>query len=1224
MRLRQVLIPLSATALLVTGLPGALAAGAVAGGPPSAVPAAARAAASLQADPASIKPDRIGAKVKPLKVKTTPREGLVTGGNPRVGTSVTPPPTSTQVDPALQLGETSTRSLGQLGEVLDQWNGMSGATPNDTTGDVGPNHFVQAINSSFQVFDKTGTSLEGPTGLGQLWNNGDANVDACEQNAGDPIVLYDNLADRWMISQFSRFAPFRNVMCLAVSQTADPRLSQGYYSYSFDMGEFPDYLKLGAWTDGYYFSANGDPGAMVAVYDRSNMLNGNPAGFVQFTDVADLANNSFNVLMPSDVDGSTPPPAGSPGYFYRPVDGDNMGGGADRVELFTADVDWANPGASTLTGPANIALVAFDLTVCGFLSFGCIPQPGNSGLLDPVNETGMFRFPYRNYGDREVLAGNFTVDTNAGGTADRAGIRWFVLERSGGGAWAVADQGTYAPQPVGATAFVHRFMGSLAMDRYGNLALGHTRSSSANPTSPGGYTGFASAVYTGRQADDPAGLLPQPETLIQPGTGALGAGGADTRWGDYYTMVVDPVDDCTFWYTGDYATTVRQSVIASFRFADCATDLTITKSASPQHPNAGEEVVYTITVTNDGDIGAADVVVSDVLPPQANYLTDTDSCTGVAVGATGTLTCELGTLAAGASRSFEIKVSLDPDLGGPTSVTNTATVSSASTDLDDSDNTASLTHLVNERADLRVTKLCKPDSGPAPAGTSGTCTVLVTNDGPSTARLVNLTDTHVSDGAFTIGTPTTEAGSCVVAGDEVTCGLGSIDPGEAVQVDVPVSSDDDVDVNDVARVVSGSPPNGTPDPNTTNNEASAGLAFDAQADLSITKQGPATAVAGTQFDYTLSVDNDGPSTAQDVVVTDELPDGVDYVSAVASVGSFTASNGTVTWNLGNVAPADPVRTLTITVEVKPDAVGQLDNSAFVGSGVGDPDTADNVASWTTAVSAEAGLTLTKTDSPDPVVAGAQLTYTVTVGNGGPSTAQDVVVEDTLPDGTTLVSAVGGTGTTACAEVQTGVVSCEVGALGPGDSETIFITVLVDSSVADGATLTNEAEASSPTDPDGASASATTAVVARADLWMEKTGTAPAGNPAGALIYRLTVHNEQGSAPDDTPTSGAGGPSDAQSVVVTDPLPLTPKKLKVQYLTPGCTYSQPTHTVTCTTPTVPASTSVTFEVQVQIQGSSGTVTNRATVSSTTTDPAPGNNTDTVANVVQGGTGKGKKP
>jgi hypothetical protein len=179
-------------------------------------------------------------------------------------------------------------------------------------------------------------------------------------------------------------------------------------------------------------------------------------------------------------------------------------------------------------------------------------------------------------------------------------------------------------------------------------------------------------------------------------------------------------------------------------------------------------------------------------------------------------------------------------------------------------------------------------------------------------------------------------------------------------------------------------------------------------------------------------------------------------------------------------------------------------------------------------------------------------------------------------------------------------------------------------VPDGTVLHDTAVAHSPTDPTDATAFADTTVIARADLWMEKTGTAVAGNPAGALIYRLIVHNHPGSAPDDTPTSGAGGPSDALNVVVSDPLPLTNRKLKVQFLSPGCTYSLASHTVTCSTPVVPFGTSVVFTFQVQIQGSNGTITNRATVTSSTPDPVAGNNSDTVNNVVQGGTGKGKKP
>ena len=231
-----------------------------------------------------------------------------------------------------------------------------------------------------------------------------------------------------------------------------------------------------------------------------------------------------------------------------------------------------------------------------------------------------------------------------------------------------------------------------------------------------------------------------------------------------------------------------------------------------------------------------------------------------------------------------------------------------------------------------------------------------------------------------------------------------------------------------------------------------------------------------------------------MIVTDELPDDVDFVSAVASSGTFTAVAGTVTWNLGTVAVADPPRTLQITVFVHPDAASPLVNNAAVSSTTSDPNTANNLATWTVALTAEAGLTLTKTDSPDPVTAGANLTYTLKVTNGGPSTAVDVVVTDTLPAGTTLVSAVGGTGTTACAEVALGIVSCEIGDLDPGESETIFITVKVASSVPDGTVLHNTAEATSPTDPDGAQASADTTVIARADLWMEKTGTAPRRQP----------------------------------------------------------------------------------------------------------------------------------
>jgi uncharacterized repeat protein (TIGR01451 family) len=432
---------------------------------------------------------------------------------------------------------------------------------------------------------------------------------------------------------------------------------------------------------------------------------------------------------------------------------------------------------------------------------------------------------------------------------------------------------------------------------------------------------------------------------------------------------------------------------------------------------------------------------------------------------------------------------------------------------------------------------------------------------------------------------------------------------------VNITSPNGVDVNDVARAQSP-----TFDPDINNNQATSGLSFSASADLSITKSGPASVTAGNQLTFVLTVDNAGPSDASAVAVTDTLPPGVSFVSATVSVGTFTHVAGVVTWSLGNVAVADPPRTIQITVLVLPPTTGQLVNSASVTSATADPNSANNLASWTTAVNVVGTLTLTKIDSPDPVVAGSNLSYTIVVGNSGPSTATDVVVSDTLPAGTSYVSAFGAN----CAQILPGVIRCEVGSLDPGQSRTIILTVHVLPSVPHGTTLTNIVVATSPTDPDGAQASAETTVITSADLWMEKTGTASAGNPSGALTYTLTVHNRPGFAADDTPTSGAGGPSDAQNVVVTDPLPLDKKKMVVQFLSPGCSYNSGAHTVTCTTATVPFGTSATFEIQVAIKGSVGSITNTATLSSATPDPVPTNNADAVTNVVQGSTGKGKNP
>jgi uncharacterized repeat protein (TIGR01451 family) len=665
-------------------------------------------------------------------------------------------------------------------------------------------------------------------------------------------------------------------------------------------------------------------------------------------------------------------------------------------------------------------------------------------------------------------------------------------------------------------------------------------------------------------------------------------------------------------------------------------DLRVTKTDSPDPVSAGEELFYTVTVTNDGPDEASGVVVVDDLPDEVVYLSDDGGCTYDPVE--HRLTCALGDLVTGQSRSFTIKTRVESDTveaedDGTLLIENTVTVSSASVDDDLGDNTVTTPTFVQERADLQVTKVCKPDDE-LPAGETGTCTIYVDNLGPSSARDVVLTDVNLSDGAFTIGTITTSQGSCAVAGGTVTCQLGDLAAASPsvsgrATVTVDVSATEDVDINDVATVTSP-----TPDPNTANNQATESISVMAVADLWVTKQGPASAIAGTDITYTLSLANDGPSTAAGVVVEDVLSSGVQILSVTGSNGAGCNAGvpgdaaRPTTCSFGTLA-LGASRTMTIEVHVLPDFTGPLHNDARVSSGTFDGDLSDNLATVTTAVTAEADLSITKSESPDPVLAGNPLTYTIVVTNNGPSTATDVKITDPLPTGTVFADGVDGNGATVCALVQPGTVVCDLGDMAPGAVESVYLTVEIDPSVADGTVLSNTASVSSTTTdpvPGNNSVTEETEVITAADLWLDKQGTLRSGNPAPVVVYTLAVHNDTGCETDaqstPTPNCGAGGPSDAQSVTVVDTLPLDPKKLVVQYVSPQCTYTKATHTVTCTAATVPAGTSVQFVIEAQANGSVGTIVNEATVSSATVDPVLDNNKNDVSIVVKGGTGKKK--
>jgi len=433
--------------------------------------------------------------------------------------------------------------------------GISGFLPPDSEGAVGPNHYVQMVNSRTQVFDKLGNSVAGPFNTNTLWTGFGG---ACETfNNGDAIALYDEQADRWVLTQFAVEAG-ANSVCFAVSLTNDP--TGTFYLYQFVTPRFPDYYKLGVWPAGsdsaYFMGTNsGDQGLYdVFALDRDNMLAGLAPRAMQFF-------QSFpNLIMPADSEGRTPPPAGSPGVLYSFRDGGESYFGSpptDSIDIYEFDVDWDNSANSTFSmvqslTPAGDGLAEFNWTVCGFFVQNCIPQPGTAQGLDSASWWPMQRLVYRVFDDHETLVGTWTVDVEPAG--NRAAPRWFELRRSGGD-WSIHQQGTYSPDAI------HRWMPSIGIDSAGNIALGYSRGDGSN---------FASIYYATRSPNDALGTL-QPEAVLWAGGGAQTHSAA--RWGDYSSMELDPTDECEFWYQNEYLQTTGSAPwktrIGVFRIPGC-------------------------------------------------------------------------------------------------------------------------------------------------------------------------------------------------------------------------------------------------------------------------------------------------------------------------------------------------------------------------------------------------------------------------------------------------------------------------------------------------------------------------------------------------------------------------------------------------------------------------------------------------------------------------------
>ena len=417
--------------------------------------------------------------------------------------------------------------------------------PPDTVGAVGDTQYVQWVNTYFAVFNKsTGAIASGfPKAGNAIWAGFGG---GCEtNNDGDPIVQYDKLANRWILTQFSvSTTPY--LQCVAVSTSSDATGTYNRYAFSYGTTQFPDYPKLGVWPDGYYITYNifnngtTFAGAKACAFDRTAMLAGASASQICYQ-----LSNSYGGLLPSDLDGTTAPPAGSPDYF--------MSFGSNKLNLWKFHANFATPANSTFTGPTAIAVAAFSPACSG--GGACIPQPGTRQKLDSLADRLMYRLAYRNRGGVESLLVNHSVGVGSSKRGTVTSVRWYEV-RNPGGTPSVYQQGTLSTGDG-----IHRWMGSIASDKQGNIAVGYSASSG---------TVYPSIRYTGRLATDALGAM-QTENVIQAGNGSQLPN--LSRWGDYSAMTVDPVDDCRFWYTTEYLKSNGSfnwsTRIASFKFPGC-------------------------------------------------------------------------------------------------------------------------------------------------------------------------------------------------------------------------------------------------------------------------------------------------------------------------------------------------------------------------------------------------------------------------------------------------------------------------------------------------------------------------------------------------------------------------------------------------------------------------------------------------------------------------------
>lgn len=538
----------------------------------------------------------------------------------------------------------------------------SGTTPTDPTGAVGPNHFVNAWNSSFRIWDKSGNALTDAASLGTIFPG---------QTMGDPIVFYDAFADRFLITEF-----FSNGFLVAISQGSDP-VNDGWYTYQYSTSSFPDYPKFSVWSDGYYITANKDQGSpdvseVVFAIERDEIILGNPDAQIVGFPLPDIVNSGFYSPLGFNVNGSELPPAGDSPIVYM-QDDSWSGISEDHLKIWRINVDWDDPENSTISDPEEIITEAFDGLFDGG-SFSNLPQPSGPDI-DALQATIMYMAQYRRFSSFNSVVFNFVVDLD--GNDDYAGIRWYELRQTeDGDPWAIYQEGTYV-QPDGHSAFV----GNMCMDVNGNIAMAYSVVSS---------TEYPSLRYTGRFVSDELNTMTIAEEVIVNGVQS----DPSLRYGDYSQMTIDPTDDKTFWSIGEYfAGGTRKNQVGVFKLApDLPDDVGVVSIDAPVDGSLSSADTVKITIRNFGIDTQVDIPVS--------YQVDG-----------GTIVNEIFTDSLHGSTSAQYIFSTTGDFSVEGQTYWITAYTSMSTDQDNSNDTltTSVTHLFPN--DIGVTKIISPVSG---------------------------------------------------------------------------------------------------------------------------------------------------------------------------------------------------------------------------------------------------------------------------------------------------------------------------------------------------------------------------------------------------------------------------------------------------------------------------------------------------------------------------------